>query len=455
MLNPPWYLLVRSFVASILVATLASCTGDGSVGTVGTNAATRPTVAEAGTNPDGWIGAWSAAPYGPFPNGPISGVSPYDFLSNTSVLPNNEAQEQSFRMIVHPTMGGDVLRVRFSNLKGDRPVRIEPVTIAKTLVAASVQSASAKPLTFSGSSAAIIPAGQEIISDPVAFSYRAGESLSVSFHVVGNSGPITWHAVSFGLNYLTQPGAGNQTGDDLGLAFTQVNTGWFLLSGVDVYAPDYLGAVVTVGDSITDGAYIVPTTNTRWPDFLANRLQAAGIRMSVLNQGINSNTVTDAAIQPGQLFKGPSAESRFDRDVLGRSKVKTLILFEGTNDLGAGVPAPVIYTGLSRIVKRAKDAGLCVLLGTVTPRLDVALGWDRGAFEPQRKALNDLIRGNTEADYIIDFERAMSVPFDSSIPNAALFFPDLLHPNSVGFDVMAQQVPLDRLVPGADGHCRK
>lgn len=100
------------------------------------------------------------------------------------------------------------------------------------------------------------------------------------------------------------------------------------------------------------------------------------------------------------------------------------------------------------------DRGVSQSVCLVTRNAWQGLHWQVRAFEPQRKALNDLIRGNTEADYIIDFERAMSVPFDSSIPNAALFFPDLLHPNSVGFDVMAQQVPLDRLIPGADGHCR-
>lgn len=450
--------IYKRFLSSVFIVIglvgLAACTGEATSplqGRSGTN--TSPAFNESTLVPSEWVGSWSAAPYGPFPNGPLSSLLPVDVLSNTSYFPNNEAQEQSFRMIISPTASGEIVRLRFSNLKGSKPVTLEPVTLAKRLAGPALVPGSETTLTFRGQKGISIPVGEEVISDAVPFKYSFGESLAVSFRVKGNSGPMTWHAVSFGLNYISLPGRGDVTADPSGVNFSQVNTGWFFLSGLDVYSPDSNGAVVTLGDSITDGAYVVPETNTRWPDFVAQKLNSAGIQMAILNQGINSNTVTSAAIREGEIFKGPSAEERFDRDVLGRSGVKTLILFEGTNDLGAGLPAEEIFAGIQRIANRAKSAGLCVYLGTIMPRADVALGWNPSTMEPQRRKLNQLIRSNNTADGVIDFESALASPIDPNLPNPIYFFPDLLHPNSVGFSMMANKVPVNALSREVDGSC--
>lgn len=398
---------------------------------------------------DGWVGAWAAAPYGPFPYGPLTGVAPVDPLAVTAQFDGEQARDQSFRMIVHPTLGGQTLRVRLSNLMGTQSVHFEPLRVARRAAGPAIVADSDAALLFGGQPGVTVAPGAESISDPVALPYAYGDDLAVSFHVVGDSGPMTWHAVSFGLNYVSAPGSGDVTSDPTGAQFGQASAGWFFLSGIDVQAPD-AGAIVALGDSITDGAYEVPESNTRWPDFFAQRLAAAGAAMSVLNQGINSNTVTRAGEQDDPA-KGPAAEDRFDRDVLGRSGVRAVVIFEGTNDLTAGVSGADVLAGIRRLVDRAHAAGLCVVLGTIMPRDDLVFGWDRATMESERQALNAGIRAMSDVDGLADFDAVMGSPLDPTRPNPVLYSPDLLHPTSLGFSAMADAVPLEALVPPPRG----
>ncbi len=410
----------------------------------------------------GWVGAWSAAPYGPYPLGPLSSLLPValpvPLPPIPSLLPGSQAVDQSFRMVVRPTLGGETLRVRLSNLVGDRPLHIGPVQVAQRLLGPAILPGSGRAVLFGGKAEVVIAPGAEAVSDAVDFPYAVGTDLAVSFHVVGESGPITWHAVSFALNYVGLPYRGDGIGDSMGLSFPQPTLGWFFLSGIDVLAPDSPGAIVAIGDSITDGAYSVPETNTRWPDWFAARLRSAGIDMAVLNQGINSNTVTREALDPDSAYQGAPAVDRFGRDVLQRSGVRSVLIFEGTNDLSAGVAAEPIYAGIRSLADRARAAGLCVVVGTIPPRLDVIPpldNWKPATMEPQRRRLNELLRADGSFDGIADFETALALPGLPSLPNAALYFPDLLHPNSIGFAAMAQAIPLEALVPPPVGHCNR
>jgi lysophospholipase L1-like esterase len=402
---------------------------------------------------DDWVGVWAAAPYGPYPAGPLSSALPVDPLGYTTYFPDDQARDQSFRMVVHPTRGGSTLRVRLSNLMGTQPLRLEPVRVARRAAGPALVPGTDALARFDGADGVTIAPGAEAISDAVELPYADGDDLAISFRVVGDSGPITWHAVSFGLNYVSLPGSGDVTADPTGIAFTQLSLGWFFVSGVDVRAPEADGAIVTLGDSITDGAYEVPETNTRWPDFLAQRLDAAGVDMAVLNQGINSNTVTEAAVFDGEVFKGPAAEARFERDVLDRSGVRAVVIFEGTNDLTSGIRGDAVYAGLRRLAKRAHAAGLCVVMGTLMPRDDLLFGWDRATMESERQAVNALIRADADIEGIADFDAVMANPLDPTRPNPLYYSPDLLHPTSIGFQIMADAVPLEALVPPPLGRC--
>jgi len=435
---------LRRLMPLVLCLLLTACGGSG------------PLEAPAAGERQAWVGAWSAAPYGPYPLGPLSDLLPVPLPPELplppvpSLLPGNQAVDQSFRMVVRPTLGGERLRLRLSNLVGDRPLRIGPVRVARRLAGPALVPGSDRPVLFGGRAEVLIEPGAEAVSDAVDFAYAVGTDLAVSFQVIGESGPITWHAVSFALNYVGLPYLGDSTADPAGLSFPQPTLGWFFLSGIDVLAPQSPGAIVAIGDSITDGAYSVPETHTRWTDWFAARLRAAGVGMAVLNQGINSNTVTRAR----DGFAGPAAVDRFDRDVLGRDGVRAVVIFEGTNDLASGVPAEEIHAAIRQLARRARDAGLCVVVGTIPPRMDVALGWEPGSMEPQRQRLNELIRADGSFDALADFEAALSLPGMPSLPNPALYFPDLLHPNSVGFAALAEAVPLEALVPPPAGHCK-
>lgn len=415
---------------------------------------------DAGDADAGWIGAWGAAPYGPYPLGPLESILPVPVPVPLPPIPslfvNDHALDQSFRMIVHPTVGGEKVRVRLSNLMGDRPVRFEPVRLAKSLgiTGPAIVPGSAVPVLFGGEAGVTVAPGAEAVSDALAFSYAVGDDLAVSFQVLGESGPITWHAVSFGPNWLSLPRVGDVTADPSGLAFTQPSLGWFFLSGLDVYAPESAGTLVALGDSITDGAYTV--LNTRWTDFFAQRLREAGIEMGVLNEGINSNTVTREGLDPVSAYQGPPAVDRFQRDVLDRPGVRSLVILEGTNDLAAGVDAETVFAGLRQLVRRAHEAGLCVVMGTIMPRSNTPIApWDTETQEPERRRLNALIRVQTDLEGIADFAAAVASPLDPEAPNPLYYFPDQLHPSPLGTPVMAQAVPLEALVPPPLGRCKR
>lgn len=404
---------------------------------------------------DGWIGAWGAAPYGPFPLGSATGFVPVpgDLLTTPAAFTDNQASDQSFRMMVYPTIGGETIRIRLSNLMGDRPVNFDSVHVALRAVGPAVVPASDTPVPFGGKSEVTIPPGAEAVSDPVKFAYSFGDTLAISFHVVGDSGAMTWHGQSFGPNYVGLPNSGDTTADPSGATFMQLSAGWFFISGVDVLAPEGLGTIVAIGDSITDGSYEVPESNTRWPDWFARRLNDAGIAMGVLNEGISSNTVTPA--RSGAA--GAPAVERFERDVLQRPGVRSVVIFEGTNDLSAGVKADELFAALSGLALRAHAARVCVVVGTIMPRggpIGAQL-WDAATQEPERQMLNELIRSSPDFDGVADFDRTMGSPLDPEMLNPLYAFPDGLHPNSLGMKVMADTIPLEVLVPPPVGRCAR
>ena len=65
----------------------------------------------------------------------------------------------TLREVVHVSIGGEMVRVRFSNLYGTGPLVIGAAQIAQTLKGAAVVPGSGKPLTFHGQTSVSIPAG--------------------------------------------------------------------------------------------------------------------------------------------------------------------------------------------------------------------------------------------------------------------------------------------------------
>ncbi|MBN1528330.1 MAG: hypothetical protein JW895_04680 [Thermoleophilaceae bacterium] len=291
------------------------------------------------------------------------------------------------------------------------------------------------------------------MSDSVRLHFRAFTDLAVSFHVRGASGPVTEHLFGQQFSYTTAAGAGDHSADESASAFTRpIGTRPFL-TDVEVRASKRVGAVVTIGDSITDGVLSTPGANARYPDFLARRLAARGRpRLSVQNAGIGSNRVLSPS---GAPWGGPPALERVEDDVIDQAGVTDVILMEGTNDIGhsfdpaALAKASPVVAGLRRLVSRLHAAGIRVIVGTQLPAKGVSPVGLHGSPPAiaERNKINAWIRRATPGDGVVDFHAALRDPADPDRLLPAFDGGDKLHPSDAGYRAMAAAVPL-RLLRG-------
>jgi lysophospholipase L1-like esterase len=356
------------------------------------------------------------------------------------------------RQIVHTSVGGNRVRVVLSNAFGTSPLSVGAASVALREKASSIVPASSHPLSFGGTPATTVAAGAIAISDPVSLAVPALGDLAIDIFLPGNTGasqsPLTTHSAALQTNYVSASGNHVGAADLPGMTMTQA---WFFLAAVEVSAPENVGAVVTFGDSLTDGTLSTPDTNNRWPNHLAERLikQSRTARtpmMGVLNEGIAGNRILNEGI-------GPSALARFDRDVLAQSGVTHLILFEGINDLGLapdGLPLPTaaeIIAGHKQIIERAHAHGIKVIAGTLLPFEGTSLG----AFAPnyysaekdtRRQAVNEFVRTGRAYDGVVDFEAAVRDPAHPLQLLARFKGADSLHLTDAGYQTIADAVNL-------------
>jgi len=230
-----------------------------------------------------WVEAWTTGeqalyPAGyevgqPGPTGPLGPNATGPLLK--AAFPDDVARDQTLRMIIRPSIGGRVWRLRLTNVFGTQQVTFGHVTLAVQDTAGTIEPGTGRTLTFSGKRSVSVPAGQEAVSDPVPLSLptRPKDNLAVSVHVSGTSGPMTWHAASFMTSYITDPGAGDHSADPDDEAFPHSTTSSFFLSGLEVRRAD-AATVVAFGDSITDGFFSTINGHDTWPDDLQRRLVA-------------------------------------------------------------------------------------------------------------------------------------------------------------------------------------
>lgn len=345
--------------------------------------------------------------------------------------------DRGYRLVVHTSAAGTGLRVRLSNVFGDRPLTLDSVYAGLQRQGAALKPGSNKRLTFDGARTVTVPAGATAWSDPLPGSLPAGSNLVVSLHSPDAAGPATGHGMALQTSYTAQ---GDHTAE-VGAAHWTATTGsWWYLDSISVRPPDpATGAVVALGDSITDGWASTTDLNRRWPDYLARRLQKAhtGVK-GVADEGISGNQVlADGA--------GQAALHRLDRDVLSQPGVRTVFLFEGVNDLKAhtGVTAAGLIAGYREIVRRAHAAGTCVVASTVGP-FEGWPEWDQ-AGEAVRQEVNRYIRTSGEFDAVTDFDRILRSPYDRARMLPFLDSGDHIHPNDKGMQAMADAVDLASL----------
>ncbi|MET9632918.1 SGNH/GDSL hydrolase family protein [Lentzea sp. NPDC006480] len=370
--------------------------------------------------PARWVGTWATAP--------------------SSAVPgtDNGYPNFSLRNIVHVSAGGKEIRVRLSNAYGRTPLQFGAVTVAR---AAGPDTPTALPgtmrtLTFGGSRSITAPPGSDVISDGVRLTVPADSDLLVSVFTPSPGGPVTHHSLTMQNSYFTRDG--NRTSDESGAAYIERTTAWHYVSGVDVRTTTLRGSVVALGDSITDGANSTWGANLRWPDQLADRVNT---RLGVLNAGISGNRL----LLDGD-WAGPNALSRLNRDVLTQTGVRSVIVFEGINDIQQTPhetdPAKII-AALRQIAQRAHDRGLRVIGATITP----FKGWNSytDELEAVRQAVNTFIRGSQDFDAIVDFDAVIRDPSDPRRIRPDYDQGDHLHPGDKGFEAMAKAVKIATL----------
>ena len=373
-----------------------------------------------GQNNGKWVGTWTTS----------------------QVEPGAPFMDQTLRQIVYVSIGGDQFRVRLSNFFGEAPLTINAASVGIPSVGASVVPGSLRPLTFGGASSITIAAGAKALSDPVDLTIPGASKLAISLYVAGTTVTSTVHAMAHQTNYISTPG--DFTGAaDMPVSVTAMS--WFWLSGVEVFAHPQTEAVVTAGDSITEGFLSTLDANARYPDELARRLLARSPgqpKIAVLNAGISGNRLLS------DIF-GPSTQSRFDRDVLTQPGATRAIVLIGINDLGLGgsfFPPPVsaeqLIAGYKQVIARAQAGGLEILLGTITPCKGFEAfvpGYWSPATELERQAVNEWIRTTDLHDGFVDFDAALRDPGDPEVLFAPFNSGDFLHPSDAGYARMAEE----------------
>lgn len=421
----------------------------------------------AAQQPMAWKTSWIGSVQGPYPIGNPSAQPDQRFAFPD---PKIGAEDQSFRLIVKPSLWGRQVRLRFSNALGTAPVTFASAHVGLQQGAAALIPGSNRSIGFGGQKQVTIAAGASIWSDPIDLAIDnpdspmlLGRKLAVSFHVIGQSGPMTWHAKALQTSYVSAPKSGDKAAEEGEGGFPYATASWFFLDAVDVMAPASTPVVIGFGDSITDGTASVMNGDDRWPDVLARRLiQAYGPnRVAVLNAGIGGNQVVGPPeYSPSKPFPGgPSAGMRLERDVLSLSGVTALIWLEGTNDFSKNgeASAEAVEKGMRDGVVRLRAGfpGIRVIGATVTSALGSTSPAHGFALQDEkRRALNQFIRSSGVFDAVADFDAAVFDPATGGmkpefVPDSTSGGPgDKLHPNRSGYQAMAYAIDLTTVAPG-------
>ncbi|MFC7303154.1 SGNH/GDSL hydrolase family protein [Streptomyces monticola] len=368
----------------------------------------------------GWTGSWSASTAG------YTAVGPWS--------------DRTLRLVVHTSTGGPRVRIRLDNTFAGTPVRVGSATVAVQEAGAGARGAPVA-LSFRGAAGTEIPAGAQAFSDPLGFDVPADSNLLVSFHLPQTVPAAPVHSQAIQRSYVSEPG--DHTGDTAPGAYTSTISTWPFLTGVDVGGGP--GSVVMLGDSITDGVRSTQDANRRWPNVLARRLLAQDEipHYGVINHGISANrVVTDR--YPGDGIStdtgGVSALHRLDRDVLAQTSARTVVVFEGVNDVRWGATAGQVIAGLREIAERARARGLRVVAATIAPCEGEKLC--TAAADAERTAVNEWIRTDAGFDGVLDFDAVLRDPAQPARMLAAYDSGDHLHPGDAGLAALADSVDL-------------
>jgi len=366
-----------------------------------------------------WVGTWATAP-----QTVVKSFMPY----------NNCMTNRSVRQVVKVSIGGDVIRLKLSNIYSMQPVEIRSIYIAHAKDSSDIDAKTAQYFKFGNSYKTVIPAGKQIVSDALKFNLRNLERVAITINYTSAPEIPTVHMGSRTTSYIMK-GVTNAH-SNFEKAFRENH--WYNISGIDVYTmSNNMSAIAIIGNSITDGKCSTDNAQNRWPDVMSEMLQLKHkiTNQGVLNLGIGNNRVT----VPGGF--GALAKERFDRDILMQSGVKKVVIFEGVNDIGAArsgsseTVARQIIESIQGMMKKAKARKMKVYLGTITPFKGA--GYYSHFHEAARLYVNDWIRSQAKnVDGILDFAKLLQDPNDDRRMKREYASNDWLHPNPTGYKAM-------------------
>ena len=366
-----------------------------------------------------WVGTWATAP-----QTVVRSFMPY----------NNCMTNRSVRQVVKVSIGGDVIRLKLSNIYSMQPVEIRSIYIAHAKDSFAIDAKTAQYFKFGNSYKTVIPAGKQIVSDALKFNLRNLERVAITINYTSAPEVPTVHMGSRTTSYIMK-GVTNAH-SNFAKAFRENH--WYNISGIDVYTMNNnMSAIAIIGNSITDGKCSTDNAQNRWPDVMSEMLQLKHkiTNQGVLNLGIGNNRIT----VPGGF--GALAKERFDRDILMQNGVKKVIIFEGVNDIGAArsgnseTVARQIIESIQGMVKKAKARKMKVYLGTITPFKGA--GYYTHFHEAARLYVNDWIRSQAKnVNGILDFAKLLQDPNDDRRMKREYASNDWLHPNPTGYKAM-------------------
>ena len=370
-----------------------------------------------------WVATWSTANFG---------------VGTNDMPPAPGLKNNTIRQIIRVSIGGDVLKLKLSNLFGEEDLTIKSVSIADANEGCVIENSTLRQLTFGKKKGFIIPAKTELYSDPLTFKLKPGSKLAITISFGDVPTKITGHPGSRTTSYIL---TGNL---DINADFsTAVKTDhWYIIGGIDVKNTKHAATVAVIGNSITDGRGSGTNKQNRWTDILSQRLldNDDTKNIGVINLGIGGNCVVRGGL-------GPTALSRFNRDVLSQNGVKWLIILEGINDIGGlkkaeDVPQLVqdLKIAYTQMIDKAHAKGIKVYGATILP-----FGksfYDNEYRKQARDSINYWIRNSGKFDAVIDFDKTMQDP-----ENPGVLFPELqadyLHPNENGYKKMGESIDLN------------
>jgi lysophospholipase L1-like esterase len=363
-------------------------------------------------------------------------VSPYEQIQ---LARSRGFADQTVRQVLHLAGGGRSLRIRLSNRYGREPLTVGAAWVAVRETADEIVSETARELRFGGDARVTIPAGQEVIGDPVDLAVTAGTDLALSLYLPGETEPATYAVRANETAYVVD----GDLASAVALPGAEQTDGRFYATGVDVLTPDGSAIVVAFGDSWFEGVGTTPGANRRSVDVLNERLE----RGWVVNQGVSGNRLLTDEI-------GEHALARFERDVSAVPGASHVLVHFGINDLGlpgmAGLPparADDLITGFTELARRARAAGLTITACTIGPFAGAVY---EGVSSPEglaaRRRVNEWIRTAGAFDAVVDIARAVSRPDDPDLIRPEFDSGDGMHLNDAGARAMAEAIDLGALV---------